>query len=174
VLTRLRVKGFKNLLDVDMRFGPFTCVAGPNGAGKSNLFDAITFLHLLTKQPIMDAVRLLRETKGRSAEPRSLFTTFGQYRAPEMSFTAELIVDRSVHDDFGVSAEAAISTLRYSVAFRLDAGNGTERLELARESLEPITLQDAGAAWIPGKQGFQELVHRRTTCRDAVHLHQRR
>jgi AAA15 family ATPase/GTPase len=28
MLTRLRVTGFKNLFDVDVRFGPFTCIAG--------------------------------------------------------------------------------------------------------------------------------------------------
>lgn len=38
MLTRLKVNGFKNLVDVDVRFGPFTCVAGANGVGKSNLF----------------------------------------------------------------------------------------------------------------------------------------
>jgi predicted ATPase len=38
MLTRLKVSGFKNLVDVDIRFGPFTCVAGTNGVGKSNLF----------------------------------------------------------------------------------------------------------------------------------------
>ena len=43
MLTRLQVSGFKNL-DVDIRFGPFTCIAGANGTGKSNLFDAIQFL----------------------------------------------------------------------------------------------------------------------------------
>ncbi len=42
--TRLKVKNFKNLIDVDVRFGPFTCIAGANGSGKSNLFDAIQFL----------------------------------------------------------------------------------------------------------------------------------
>lgn len=31
MLTRLKVSGFKNLVDVDMRFGPFTCIAGANG-----------------------------------------------------------------------------------------------------------------------------------------------
>lgn len=43
MLTRLKVSGFKNLVGVDIRFGPFTCIAGPNGSGKSNLFDAISF-----------------------------------------------------------------------------------------------------------------------------------
>jgi AAA15 family ATPase/GTPase len=41
MLTRLRVNGFKNLVDVDVRFGTFTCIAGPNGVGKSNLLNAI-------------------------------------------------------------------------------------------------------------------------------------
>ncbi len=27
MLTRLRISGFKNLVDVDIRFGPFTCIA---------------------------------------------------------------------------------------------------------------------------------------------------
>ncbi len=144
MLTRLTVRGFKNLLDVDVRFGPFTCVAGPNGAGKSNLFDAILFLHLLTRHPIMEAVRQLRETKGRTPEPQSLFTAFeGGERSPEMRFVADLIVDRNVQDDFGVATVASISTLRYEVAFRLSRDDGAERLELVHESLQPIRLADA-------------------------------
>lgn len=48
MLTRLKVSGFKNLVEVDVRMGPFTCIAGVNGVGKSNIFDAIQFLSLLT------------------------------------------------------------------------------------------------------------------------------
>src|ERR1035437_5159284 len=91
MLTRLQIRGFKNLLDVDIRFGPFTCIAGLNGAGKSNLFDAIRFLNLLTRHPLMEALQMLRETKGRSPEPGSLSTAFQKYRAPELSFVAEMI-----------------------------------------------------------------------------------
>jgi predicted ATPase len=143
MLTRLRVKGFKNLLDIEVRFGPFTCVTGKNAVGKSNLFDALRFLHLLTRHPIMEAVRLLREAKGRSPEPRSLFTSFGSYRTPEMRFTADLLIDRRVEDNFGVAAEAAISSVRYEVAFRLNQTEKPERLELVHESLEPRTLTKA-------------------------------
>jgi predicted ATPase len=91
----------------------------------------------------MEAVQMLRETKGRSPEPRSLFTAFKDYLTPELSLTADMIVDRKVQDDFGVPAEAAISTLRYEVAFRLATEAGAERLELARESLKHISLSDA-------------------------------
>src|SRR5436309_7859446 len=112
MLTRLRISGFKNLLDIDIRLGPFTCIAGKNAVGKSNLFDAIRFLSLLTQHSIMESVRLLRETKGRAPDPKSLFTAFDTFRAPEMRFTAELLIERDVQDDFGVPAEAAISTLR--------------------------------------------------------------
>ena len=40
MLTRLEVDGFKNLLDLNIELGAFTCIAGPNGTGKSNVFDA--------------------------------------------------------------------------------------------------------------------------------------
>jgi predicted ATPase len=159
MLTRLRVQGFKNLLDLDVRFGPFTCLAGRNAVGKSNLFDAIRFLHLLTQHPIMEAVKLLRETKGRAPEPRSLFTAFGGFRAPEMRFTAEIVIDRKVQDDFGVKALAAISTLRYGVAFRLAKEGGIERLELAEEWLQPIKQDEARRSFgFPGRKEFKDSV----------------
>lgn len=144
MLTRLRVRGFKNLYDVEVHFGPFTCVAGKNAVGKSNLFDAIRFLHLLTKHPIMEAAQRLRETKGRSPDPRSLFTTFGLFRARELRFEADMILDREVQDDFGVGATAAISSVRYEVAFRLDDEERPERLELVHEKLDPIPQYEAG------------------------------
>lgn len=143
MLTRLRIQGFKNLHDVEFRFGPFTCVAGENAVGKSNLFDAIRFLHLLTKYPIAEAVQKLREAKGRSQDPQALFSTFGTFTAPEIRFTADMILNRQVEDDFGVAAEAAISSVRYEVAFRLRAQERYEHLELVHESLEPISLEEA-------------------------------
>jgi len=165
MLTRLRVQGFKSLRDLTIGFGPFTCIAGLNATGKSNLFDAIRFLHLLTQKPIMEAVASLRHAGGRAPAPEELFTRFGTFRAPEMRFTADLVVERKVEDEFGVSAVAAISTLRYEVAFHMGGG---ERgvLELAHESLEPIKLGDARKALgFPHTREFRESVvsGRRTT-----------
>lgn len=156
MLTRLHVKGFKNLLDVEVYFGPFTTIAGLNAVGKSNLFDAVRFLHLLTQHPIMEAVQLLREAKGRSPEPRSLFTAFGQFRASEFHLTADLLVERDVQDDFGVEAKAAISSVRYEVGFRLNEEERPERLELITESLVPIPISSAQRdVRFPSKRDFR-------------------
>ena len=51
----MMLPGFTNLLDVDVRFGPFTCILGLNGFGKSNLFEAIHFFSLLADRLPMDA-----------------------------------------------------------------------------------------------------------------------
>lgn len=142
MLTRLHVQGFKNLLDVEVYFGPFTCIVGLNAVGKSNLFDAIRFLHLLTeKNSIMEAVQSLCDTHGRALQPADLFTKLEDYTAPQMRFVADLVVGREVEDDFGVKATAAISTLRYEIVFGLDDASGM--LILLRESLVPIKLSDA-------------------------------
>ncbi len=69
MLTRLKVSGFKNLVDVDVRFGPFTCIAGANGTGKSNLFDAIQFLSALADNELVTAALSIRKLEsGRTAD----------------------------------------------------------------------------------------------------------
>lgn len=143
MLTRLRINGFKSLLDAEIFFGPFTCFIGQNAAGKSNIFDAIRFMSLLAELPIMEAASQLRESSGRSPHLRNLFTLFGSFIAPEIRLQADLIIDRKVEDDFGQTSEASKSTVRYEVAFKLDEADGASRLELIHESLVPITKEHA-------------------------------
>jgi predicted ATPase len=115
MLTRLRVNGFKNLVDVDVRFGPFTCIAGVNGSGKSNLFDAITFLAALAEKPLVEAALSVRGQGGRSADIRSLFHRVGDQYADEMSFEAEMIIPTEGIDDLGQPIKASSTFLRYSL-----------------------------------------------------------
>lgn len=143
MLTRLRVQGFKSLLDVEVLFGPFTCFIGPNAAGKSNIFDAIRFLSLLAEKPIMQAATELRESSGRSLDPRRLFTLFGNYAAPAITLEADMIVEPQVEDDFGVRAEATKSVLRYRIVFQMDGEESPARLQLVEEQLEPIPKEEA-------------------------------
>ena len=68
LLEILKVIGFKNLVDVDVYFGPFTCVAGVNAVGKSNLFDAIHFLSALADHSLIDAALSVRNESGKTSK----------------------------------------------------------------------------------------------------------
>lgn len=147
MLTRLEVRGFKNLRDIAIDFGPFTCIAGPNGTGKSNIFDAIQLLSALADQPLMEAVEVVRGSTGsRSADPRDLFWDIGQSGSRTMSFAAEMIVPPNIDDDFGQEATATTTFLRYELEIGYEPSTGLERygrLVLLRESLEHIKQREA-------------------------------
>ena len=146
MLTRLKVSGFKNLVDVDVRFGPFTCVVGPNGVGKSNLFDAIRFLSALANQTLMEAAASVRDQDSRTADVRSLFHRAGDQYAERMSFEAEMLVPRVAVDDLGQEAKASITFLRYSLALAYrETGDSLApgALEIVKEELVHISQRDA-------------------------------
>lgn len=146
MLTRLKVKGFKNLVDVDVHFGPFTCLAGPNASGKSNLFDAVSFLGNLAHGTLLEAALAVRNEGGSTFDVRSLFHRFGSTTTQMMSFEAEMIIPPSGVDDLGQSAEASITFLRYKLALQL-RGNHEESqlgpLEIVHEELTHIKKGDA-------------------------------
>ena len=145
MLTKLKVTGFKNLVDVDVRFGPFTCIAGINGVGKSNLFDAIMFLSALSEKPLLDAAKSVRDEEGRTSDIRSLFHRVGNEFGNQMTFEAEMIVPQHGIDDLGQEAFASITSLRYSITlgYRADNGHKSGGLELLREELTHINKGDA-------------------------------
>lgn len=45
MITRLRLKNFKNFADAELTLGKFTVILGTNASGKSNIRDAFRFLH---------------------------------------------------------------------------------------------------------------------------------
>ncbi|MDQ1293479.1 MAG: hypothetical protein QG608_1360 [Actinomycetota bacterium] len=115
MLTRLRVDGFKNLLDFDMEFGPYTCLAGPNAAGKSNIFDAIEFLSLLADHPFAEAAHGLRAAGLPSGDPEALFWQSGSESATRLRLATEMLVAPEVEDDFGRRGEPTARFLSYEV-----------------------------------------------------------
>ncbi|MFH0727436.1 MAG: AAA family ATPase [Pseudomonadota bacterium] len=118
MLTRLKIKDFKNLVEVDVRFGPFTCIAGANGVGKSNLFDAIRFLSSLSDTTLLDAASSVRAEGDKSADIRGLFNRVGGNYVERMRFEAEMIVPRTAVDDLGKEGKAKITILRYIIELK--------------------------------------------------------
>lgn len=136
MLTRLKVDGFKNLDRVDIRFGPFTCIAGPNGVGKSNFFDAIRFLSALADKPLIDAALSVRG--GAGGDVRSIFRRVGGTNASTMSFLVEMIIPRSGEDALGQLAEASMTYLQYEITLRYredSSGRPLGGIELVTEQL---------------------------------------
>ncbi len=149
MLTRLQVSGFKNLMGVDVRFGPFTCVIGLNGVGKSNLFDAIRFLSVMADKTFLDAARSVRDDSGRAGDVRALFHQAGDHPQQPLRFSAEMIVPPTAEDDFGQTAKALTRLLRYTVELGYvppSADLPSGGLELLKEELtylKPAELKRA-------------------------------
>jgi predicted ATPase len=139
MLTRLIVKGFKNLVDVDLHFGPFTCIAGPNGAGKSNLFDAILFLQALADKPLLEAAMTVRGGR----DIRRLFTANGDGK---MTLSAEMLIPHQGMDNFGQRAEASSTFVKYTLELKYrspkDDLSGSD-IELEGENLTYIQKGEA-------------------------------
>lgn len=154
MLTRLRVKGFKSLEDVEIRFGPFTCVAGSNGVGKSNLFDAIAFLQKLAEMPIMEAAAGIRNDG-----IASLFTRTETRQAQLMEFEADLLAGAGTRES---DDSPSAAYLRYQVCLQYvpaDA-DGPESIRLVREHLSGLPKRGlAEALGFETSRKFLSSVH---------------
>lgn len=144
MLTRLRIRGFKNLQDVDIRFGPFTCIAGGNAVGKSNLFDAVMFLGALADTPLLEAAMAVRDKSARSTDVRSLFHATRTGHVDAISFNAEMIIPSEGVDDLGQPAKASTTFLEYSVRIEFrESDLGRSTLQIADERLDYVGIREA-------------------------------
>ena len=56
MITRVQIKNFRNLADVDVHLGPLTVLVGRNGAGKSTFLDALRFVRDALKNGMDTAI----------------------------------------------------------------------------------------------------------------------
>lgn len=140
MLTRLRIKGFKNLADEDIYFGAFTCIAGQNGVGKSNIFDAITFLSALADKPILEAALGVRGTNQRLSDLGEIFTKNVAAGIREIEIEADLITPLKVIDEYDreVSPSATYLTYRLKLAYdpKRQGGKDGDPIYILHESLD--------------------------------------
>jgi len=141
MLTRLKISGFKNLMDVDIRFSPFTCIAGANGVGKSNLFDAIQFLSALSDRSLIEAAHMVR-----AYDVRNIFHHVGDEYNTEMSFEVEMLILSKGIDDLGQEAKASSTFLRYTLILAYRSEQSFSKplgsLEILKEELIPLKKSD--------------------------------
>lgn len=146
MLTRLKIDGFKNLVGVDLHFGPFTCIAGANAVGKSNLFDAVLFLNALMDSPIMDAAMAVREKKSSTSDIQHLFTQTASGVCLPIKIEAEMLVPSEGNDYLDQPAAAKTTFLVYRIELRYRPPDDTTtrpRIELVEETLDYIKRGEA-------------------------------
>ena len=163
MLTRLQISGFKNLVDVDVRFGPFTCIAGANGVGKSNLFDAILFLSSLTERTLAEAALCIRDESQKTGDVQSIFHRIGTEKDGEMRLEAEMILPKHALDDLGQHVEASITLVRYVIRLGMRKSDSPQAdagpLEVLEETLVPMRLRDASEHILfPASKEWRESV----------------
>ncbi|NJO03465.1 MAG: AAA family ATPase [Bacteroidia bacterium] len=135
MITSIKINGFKSFHEFWMDFSPFTVIAGANASGKSNLFDALKLLGRLAE---VDNLKVaFKEQRGEFME---LFTRYSETEpAREMAFEVEMLVDKTVRDAWGNTAELKYTRLRYELKIRRFTNKlGIEDLEVIHEHLENL------------------------------------
>ncbi len=143
MITSIKIKGFKSLLDTSLEFGPITCIAGANAAGKSNIFDALVFLSNLADKSILEAVKSVRNEAQKNADLNDIFFKYANKQVSEIEFEIDMIIAMEGEDDLGQKADATISSLRYCLALELVNNLTGDEIRIKREELLPITQTDA-------------------------------
>lgn len=144
MITRIKINGFKSLVDCELYLGPFTCIAGANAIGKSNFFDALSFLSNLADKTIIEAAKSVRSENQKHSNIRDIFFRSGADYMSQISFEVDMVVPKLGTDDLGQTAESKITSLKYILELKLnDESSEKEPIEITREELLPITLGDA-------------------------------
>ena len=134
MITYIKINGFKSFQEFEMEFTPLTVVAGTNASGKSNLFDALKLLSRLSESDLKTA---FSDQRG---DPAELFTKLeDDLYVSEMEFKVEMLLNRSIKDNWGGDEKLNNTRLRYHLIIdRKNNSLGFEDLFIKHESLEKI------------------------------------
>lgn len=119
LITRLKLKNWRNFREVDVRLGPRGYLIGANASGKSNLLDVFRFLRTIAQSEGGGLQKALKE-RGGMAKLRSLHAR----KDPEVRIEVDL------SESLGDEAPA----WRYVLAFKAE-GKGLHRVLITHESV---------------------------------------
>ncbi|MEO0002549.1 MAG: hypothetical protein RLZZ22_241 [Pseudomonadota bacterium] len=122
LITRLKLKNWRNFRDVDVPLGSRTYLIGANASGKSNLLDVFRFLRTLAQTEGGGLQKALKE-RGGLTRLRSLHAR----KDPEVRIEVEL----------SDSMAAKAPTWRYVLAFKSE-GKGQQRVLISEERVEHL------------------------------------
>lgn len=121
LITRLKLKNWRNFKNVDIRLRERVYVIGPNASGKSNLLDVLRFLRDIAKSEGGGLQKAVKE-RGGIKKLRCLLAR----KDPEVSIEVELAEKMDTDPVW-----------RYILSFRSE-GKGQQRLVVSREYVEDL------------------------------------
>lgn len=119
LITRLKLKNWRNFRDVDVPLGPRGYVIGANASGKSNFLDVFRFLRTIAQSEGGGLQKVLKDRGGLS-KLRSLHAR----RDPEVR----------IEVDVSESTEDPVPRWRYVLAFKSE-GKGLQRVLIQEEAV---------------------------------------
>ena len=119
LITRLKLKNWRNFRDVEVKLGPRGYLIGANASGKSNLLDVFRFLRTIAQSEGGGLQKALKD-RGGLTKLRSLHAR----KDPEVRIEIEL----------SESASDSYPTWRYALAFKSE-GKGLQRVLITEESV---------------------------------------
>jgi len=119
LITRLKLKNWRNFRDVEVKLGPRGYLIGANASGKSNFLDVFRFLRTIAQSEGGGLQKALKD-RGGLTKLRSLHAR----KDPEVRIEIEL----------SESATDISPTWRYALAFKSE-GKGLQRVLITEESV---------------------------------------
>ncbi len=141
LITRLKLKNWRNFREVDVQLGPRAYVIGANASGKSNLLDVFRFLRTLAQTEGGGLQKALKE-RGGLTKLRSLHAR----KDPEVRIEVEL----------SDSLTAEVPTWRYVLAFKSE-GKGQQRVLISEERVEHLGQELLNRPNSDDRQDLQRL-----------------
>ena len=142
MITRIKIDGFKSLINTQLYFGPFTCIIGANAIGKSNFFDALVFLSNLADKTLIEAAKSVRSEK-QNSNIKDIFFRDRDMSYDTMSFEVDMIIPKEGYDDLGQKAYASTTAVRYKLQLcSTNISELGEPIQILYESLDPIPIKE--------------------------------
>jgi predicted ATPase len=141
MITRVQVKNFRSLADVDVELGPLTVLVGRNGAGKSAFVDALRFLQDTLRVGLEDAVAdrngmtsLRRRGPGKLVDVEVSLTV----QTPEMWGEYSLAIGSELHGSYRIRHERCqVGNKPTQVEESFENQNGHLSVSLSKSSFTP-------------------------------------
>ena len=116
MISRIAIKNFRSLRDVELRPGPLTVLIGPNGSGKSNILDALRLLKTIYSDPFQAL-----EHAGSEMEDRGGFgqVVWGGDTNSKLRFEVEFPSDGENSSSVGLVSEI-LEEDQFSVCFGVE------------------------------------------------------